>query len=128
MARILVVDDDEAVRAIISTVLRRDGHEVLQAEDGVRGLECARYEALDAVVTDIVMPEQDGVGLIVALRRECPRVPIIAMSGGTERSMPYLQMAQRLGARAVLHKPFRIEELRQALVGIGVEPPPTDRP
>ena len=112
--KILVIDDERSVRRMVAKMLAADGHEVIAAADGVEGLAVFRRERPAVVVTDIIMPNQEGMETIMALRHEDPRVRIIAMSGsGTpDGELNYLRMAKLLGADASLEKPFRAEELR----------------
>ena len=110
--KILVIDDDDMVRRTIKRILRSDGHEVVTAEDGRRGMAKFREERPQIVVTDIIMPEQEGIETIVALRRDDPAVKIIAISGSAcVGELDVLKMAQLLGADAVIEKPFRARDL-----------------
>lgn len=107
MARILVVDDDDEFLAVLGSVLERAGHQVQQASDGQKAIDLYRKHASDIVITDLVMPEKEGIQLIVELRRLNSRVKIIAISGaGKDLQGEYLKMAQLLGAKRVLTKPF----------------------
>src|SRR6185437_4623942 len=115
MAYILVIDDEELVRASLAAVLRRAGHVVTLAEDGEDALGKFRPNRYDLVITDIVMPRMEGIETVRALRRHEPGVRIIAMSGcGGDRGF-YLKAATALGADATLQKPFRASELRQVV-------------
>jgi DNA-binding response OmpR family regulator len=88
------------------------GYAVLQAEDGQVGLEMLEKQGADLVVTDIMMPERDGIETIREVHRACPETRIIAISGGGEsHDLTYLRMAPAFGADAALVKPFRIGEL-----------------
>jgi len=110
--KILVIDDDDAIRRMIGKILRSDGHEVLAAEDGRRGMSLFRKERPQIVVTDIIMPEQEGFETIMAMRRDNPGVKIIAISGGASvGDLDVLKMAQLLGADEVIGKPFRADDL-----------------
>ena len=114
---ILVVDDHSIMRDVICEILEDAGHNVRFAADGreaLRKLSCAHF---DLVVTDIVMPEMDGIELIGELRRRYPETRIIAMSGGGERfpTKDGLTIARRLGAGASLNKPFVAEQLIEAV-------------
>lgn len=111
MARILVIDDDDDLRGMIVTALRVAGHLVAQASSGREGTRLFHSEPTDLVITDIVMPGQDGIETLMALRREYESLSIIAMSGLSRDSPLYLQIAARLGARRTLAKPFSLEEL-----------------
>ena len=98
MPRLLLIDDDDLVRAVLATALTRAGHAVVQAGDGRQGVRLFAAEPADLVITDLVMPDREGLEVITELRRGWPEVPIIAMSGGLPRSDFYLDMAGRLGA------------------------------
>jgi len=112
MARVLLVDDDEMVRYALAKALRRAGHEVREAASGAGVLEQLRSDAIDILVTDLVMPDEEGIGLIRELRAAGEGLPIIAISGGGRVSgEQYLRMASRLGASATLSKPFDHREL-----------------
>ena len=103
-ARILVADDEAAVRGFLREALEEAGYGVVEAANGKQALDEARAGRFDLVVTDLVMPKQEGIETIRALRKEMPAVGIIAITGKFEG--PYLQMVQLLGADAVLTKPI----------------------
>jgi DNA-binding NtrC family response regulator len=110
VARVLVLDDEDEVRSVLMRALQRAGHEVLEAEDGREGLGLARTHAIDLVVTDLVMPEVDGLEFIRELARLRPGIPVIAISGGgvwDARSL--LEVAGALGALRTLSKPFELD-------------------
>jgi CheY-like chemotaxis protein len=111
MASVLLIDDDDLVRGMLTTALTNAGHKVTAASDGQEGLAFVRSASFDIVVTDLVMPVQEGVETIMTLRRERPRLPIIAISGGVSRSKLYLDIAGKIGARRILPKPFTPKEL-----------------
>ena len=119
--RALVIDDDELARGTLSTMLEAAGFEVLQAEDGKRGLDIFRASAPGLVVTDILMPNKEGIETILELRRLDREVKIIAVSGGGRvGANQFLEVAQKLGADEVLSKPFsraRLADLARKLVG-----------
>jgi DNA-binding response OmpR family regulator len=127
MARILLIDDDESLRKVVAKSLGYAGHDVIQASDGKQGVELFRATPVDLVITDLVMPVQEGVETIVRLRQENPKMPIIAISGGLTNSKLYLTMAEKIGARRVLGKPFTPPELLQAVTEVlaGEKPPTT---
>ena len=108
-ARILVADDEAGVRSFLRTALEQGGYEVIEAEDGKQALRQARAGGVDLVITDLVMPEQEGIETIQALRKEMPGIGIIAISGKSEGQ--YLKMAAILGADATLAKPVGAELL-----------------
>ena len=106
MATILLIDDDDMLRAALIQSLVHAGHKVIEASDGLQGCELARSLSVDLVITDLVMPVQEGVETIMTLQRERPRLPIIAMSGGVTHSKLYLEIAGKIGAKRMLPKPF----------------------
>jgi DNA-binding response OmpR family regulator len=114
--KILVIDDEDCTRCLVESALQFDGHQVLMAANGVSGMRLIREEQPDIVITDILMPDQDGLGIIRSLRREFPKIKIIAISGGgTVGSLDLLVAAGRLGADATLAKPFAPEELFESV-------------
>jgi DNA-binding response OmpR family regulator len=116
VATVLIIDDDRLLRRVMTRVIRNMGHDVLQAEDGERGLSLFRAHRPELVITDIVMPRQEGFQTIRELRREFPDVKIIATSGGgRERTPTFLIDAGRVGADMTLSKPFRPVELISAV-------------
>lgn len=115
MAHILLIDDDELLRGVLAKALEHHGHSVTQAGDGRLGVELARATKFDVVITDLVMPVQEGVETILMLRREHARLPIIAISGGVSNSGLYLDIAARIGAQKVLAKPFMPQDLVRAI-------------
>ena len=113
MARILVIDDDPAICRLVARTLAGSGYEVIEAHDGEEGLNLFRAKPPDLVVTDILMPKQEGIMTIMKMRGEAPSIAIIAMSGSGQRmGMNYLDYAGKLGADAMLPKPFRPAELK----------------
>jgi two-component system, chemotaxis family, chemotaxis protein CheY len=114
MAVILVIDDEAAMRRLIGRVLKRLGHLVQEAADGREGLELFRRQRPALVISDIVMPDGEGIETIRQIRRESPETPILAISGSANQSL-YLRAATGLGASASLQKPFAPEELAAAV-------------
>ncbi|HEY2083719.1 MAG TPA: response regulator [Verrucomicrobiae bacterium] len=115
MAKILIIEDDAEVRAAIQHCLTRAGHTVSPAADGKEGMSTLRGSAMDLVVTDLFMPEQDGLETIAALRKQHPKLPVIAISGGNLVSDAMLSVARELGAQEVLQKPFGTDGLLAAV-------------
>ena len=114
--RALVIDDDELVRATVTSMLEAAGYEVLQAEDGQQGLKLFHKHPVDLVITDILMPFKEGIETILELRQRNQEVRIIAMTGGGSiGAMPILDAARRLGANAVLSKPFTKADLLETI-------------
>jgi DNA-binding response OmpR family regulator len=110
MARILIIDDEPPIRTLLRLALESVGHEVLEAQDGRIGLTLYRQNPTDLVITDILLPELNGLDVILDLVHEFLDVKVIAMSGCTEQGQ-YLNTAKLLGARQTLQKPFTIEKL-----------------
>lgn len=116
MADILVIDDDDIFRDVLVSALTQGGHDVRWAENGVEGLRAFRERPAKLVITDIVMPEKEGLDTIMDLRREFSGLRIIAMSGGLAHDPRlYLRMAEKFGANAVLAKPFALADLLQTV-------------
>lgn len=112
MSAILLVDDDPSVRQVVSEMLRQAGHDVTPAENGRVALAQLRERTFDLVITDLIMPEQEGIETIAEIRRHEPNMRIIAMSGGGRLGPgDYLETARYLGADATLAKPFGRQEL-----------------
>lgn len=119
MANIIVIDDESAIRTLVARILERAGHEVRTASNGVEGVAFHRAAAADVVVTDLFMPEQDGIETIQQIREFGPDTPILAMSGGGSRGhTDALDDAELFGADAVLMKPFTPDELQEAVRGL----------
>jgi CheY-like chemotaxis protein len=109
---ILVVDDDELMRSALHTTLSDAGYAVVGAADGRAAIKAFDHAAFDLVVTDLIMPETDGLELIAFLKKRHPSIPVIAISGGGLMRADYnLKFARALGAKAILLKPFPNEQL-----------------
>ena len=116
MARILIIEDDAQVRVILRKILERAGYEVEPAPDGKAGIESYRERRADLVITDIIMPEKEGLETIMELRLEFPDVKIVAMSGGGAIGPEYyLKTAKALGALRTLRKPIERDDLLKAV-------------
>lgn len=112
MKRILVVDDEEQVRTMLTQMLELEGYQVCTAENGEQGLEMVGQHAFDLVITDMIMPVKDGLKFIMELMRDYPDLKIMAISGGGAiKAERYLTMAGYLGNIATLEKPFKREAL-----------------
>ena len=114
MATILVIDDQEPIRVLLRAALEGDGHEVLEASNGLLGLERSRERAADLVILDLLMPEMNGLELLAELNRSVPHVKVIAMSGGL-KGEGGLQAAKRLGAHQTFQKPFELRAVLEAV-------------
>ena len=117
MSKILIVDDDELFRAMLIEMVQREGHQVSAAVNGNAALTAIEQSRPDLIITDILMPEKDGIELIMELARCESRIPIIAVSGGRRSiSLEFnLESAKLMGVRATLPKPFSREQLRSAI-------------
>ena len=114
MACILVVDDEEVVRVTLRQMLEKAGHQVFEAENGVEALRVFEKREADLVITDIIMPEKEGIETIMELRQRKPDLKIIAMSGGGRTgNREYLHLAKSFGADNVLPKPFKMGEVQE---------------
>jgi DNA-binding response OmpR family regulator len=116
MAKILVIDDDEIMNGMTVQLLSEAGYEAEGAEDGNSGLKILESKSFDLIVTDIVMPEKEGVETIIAIRDKNKSIPIIAISGGGRIDpQDYLRMAQHFGADYTFQKPFEKEPFLAAV-------------
>ncbi|MFP7754582.1 response regulator [Thermodesulfobacteriota bacterium B35] len=112
MKRILVVDDEEQIRSMLTQMLEHEGYEVHAAENGEEGMTLIGRYAFDLVITDMIMPVKDGLKFIMELVREYPDLKIMAISGGGAiKAERYLTMASYLGDIATLEKPFKRDVL-----------------
>ena len=118
--KVLVIDDEAAMRALFSAVLREAGHDVYEAADGRAGLALYHQHRPELVITDIIMPNQEGIETIRLLHGENPAVKIIAVSGGGRiGDLDFLRIAKEFGAVATLAKPFRKQEFLALLRELG---------
>jgi len=112
---VLVIDDDAELRAMLEETLTLANYQVVLASDGKKGMEKLRATPSDLVITDIFMPNEEGLETITKLRKEYPTVAIIAISGSSALARPMLTVALRLGADEVLAKPFLASELLESV-------------
>ena len=114
--RILIIDDDERIRKLFRKILEAESYEVIEASDGNKGIKLYRKDPTDLVITDIIMPEKEGIETIIELKKDFPDVKIIAVSGGgLVEANSYLEMAKKMGATEVLTKPIKNEELLEII-------------
>lgn len=116
MAKVLLVDDDELVVYALSRYLSKMGHEVIALGNGAKVMDAIVSDGPDVIVTDIIMPDVEGMEVIFKVRTAYPKMPIIAMSGGSRLvDVSHLQTAKGLGADAILQKPFDESELNRLI-------------
>ena len=115
-SRILLVDDDHLFAEVIQNALTLFGYAVVRASDGKEALKLYEPQTFHLVITDLIMPDMEGVELIMKLQQRDPSVRVIAMSGGGRNNPEaYLAVAERIGAVKTLAKPFPLETLRVAV-------------
>lgn len=123
MPQILLIDDDDLFRSMLRATLEQLGHSVTEAEDGNKGVMRYAQSPFDLVITDLIMPEKEGVETIMELKKKWPGVKIIAMSGGGRAAAEgYLAIAKKLGAIAALEKPFSTDKLTSAITSLLSDP------
>ncbi|MCP4349646.1 MAG: response regulator [Desulfobacterales bacterium] len=115
MKHILIIEDDEQVRAFLGEMLRREGYEVAEASDGKAGMKAFIENPAQLVITDIFMPEKEGLEVIRELKRDFPETNIIAISGGGFQPETYLYAACKLGANRTFLKPVERKKLVEAV-------------
>ncbi len=121
--RVLLIDDDDLFREVTRLMLESGGHEVVEARDGSDGMALFQQQPFEAVVTDLIMPQDEGIVTIRNIRALNKKVRIVAMSGSARMpGVDFLKMAARLGATHALAKPFEKEELLACIEG----PEPAD--
>jgi CheY-like chemotaxis protein len=116
MATILVIDDDTTARTVIVEMLTENGHQTVEARDGDEGLELFNEGKFDIVITDLIMPNVEGIETIIKLKKRHPAVNIIAVSGGGRISaVDHLSLAEKFDVNKTLTKPFRKDDLLKAV-------------
>lgn len=129
MSRILIIDDDPHVRDLLVRVLEHEGYEVSLAANGLEGLDAARSVRPDLVITDIFMPEKEGLTTIMDLKRIRPSMGVIAISGGGHFARgDYLDVAIDMGASAGLPKPLDLDRLRATVARLLESGPAPEEP
>ncbi|MCD4664648.1 MAG: response regulator [Bacteroidales bacterium] len=112
MAHILVVDDDIDIRLMLKKMLERENHNVSLAENGIAAIKLIEEKQPDILITDLIMPEKEGIEIILEVRKKYPHIKVIAISGGGRLGPSgYLRLAKGVGARHTLTKPFTHDEL-----------------
>jgi CheY-like chemotaxis protein len=116
VARLLIIDDEKLARLTLRKILENAGHEVIEATNGTEGISMYRANPCDLVITDIIMPDKEGIETILELKHDYADLRIIAISGGGRtRNLDFLKLAKEHGANKVLAKPFSRDELMNAV-------------
>lgn len=117
MKKILIVDDEASVREMIEEMLIRENYELISVENGVQATQELSKSAIDIVITDIVMDKENGIDLIMDMKKKYAEIPVVAISGGggIEGRFNYLEIAKLVGADRILKKPFTADVLRKTL-------------
>ncbi len=115
MAKVLVVDDDQAILDIVELWLESEGHSVSQALDGDLALDRLKAEDFDVLITDLIMPKTESIQLIMNIRKTHKKMGILAISGGGKKGANYLGAAEKLGADAILAKPLEQSQIVSAV-------------
>ena len=116
MAHILVMDDETSVQSLFGQFLEGAGHSVALASNGREGLQLMKQQKPDLIITDIMMPEMDGLELLMNIRKQHLGIPVIAISGGMKtQPANFLPQAKKFGAHRVFIKPVKLSDLRDAV-------------
>lgn len=115
MALILVMDDDDIFRSLVRNCLELVDHEVMEAANGLEGLKLCKDHTFDLVISDLIMPDKEGLETITEIKKKYPNTPIIAVSAGIgQDASNYLNIAKKLGAQLTLQKPVETQDLLEA--------------
>ena len=122
MKHVLIADDDDQIRGLLCETFTQAGYDTLSASNGLEVLEMVNELPCDIIIADILMPEKEGIEMIMELRLQWPDIPVIAMSGGGYVDAgKYLGIAERLGVKATFQKPFDRRDLLRAVEEILAE-------
>jgi CheY-like chemotaxis protein len=125
MSKILIIDDDKMVRDTLKIIVEAAGHQTLVANDGKEGLTLHAQGKPDLVITDILMPEKEGIETVTELQRRQPRLPTVAISGGGRTAnMNFLKLAETFGADRTISKPFEPEDIIRIIAELTGSPAP----
>ncbi|MHB8882215.1 MAG: response regulator [Thermodesulfovibrionales bacterium] len=113
MASVLIIDDSMFMRNKLSAVLKTRSYEIVEAEDGIKGLQAARKQHFDVILLDIIMPGTDGLKILRLMKEQLPQTPVIIVTADIQESV--YRQCMELGATAVIHKVPKEEELLQAI-------------
>jgi DNA-binding NtrC family response regulator len=120
--KILLVDDEESIRKMVRAVLGDKLYVFQEADNGLDAQSLLEKDPHDLIISDVIMPDCDGIELVMAIRNKFPGIKVIVMSGGGRvRAGHYLNLAQKLGAARVFEKPFDTDELRNAVAELLAE-------
>jgi DNA-binding NtrC family response regulator len=126
--KILLVDDEEAIRRMVRMILGDDLYVFAEAGNGLEAQAQLEKQPFDLIITDVIMPDCDGIELVMAVRRKLPGIKVIVMSGGGRvRAGHYLDLAGKLGAARVFEKPFDTTALRKTVRELLSEDKPTGK-
>ncbi len=114
---VLIIDDDIAVRKFVTDLLIARGYKVISAVNGIEGLKIIQKEKVDIVVSDLIMPEKEGIETIKEIKSSNPEIKIVAMSGSIYKDT-FLKAAKGIGAHEIVHKPFRNDEIIEAIENV----------
>jgi DNA-binding NtrC family response regulator len=116
MKKILIVDDEQAIRSMLRVILKKEDRQFFEAQNGLKAQKILQEENCDLVLSDVIMPDCDGIELVMAIRHKYPSLPVVIMSGGGRvNAEHYLMLAKKLGALRVFEKPFDSVALRAAV-------------
>ena len=116
MARILIIDDEPQLLDMLGQTFEREGYDIVKASNGKEGIKLYRENPVDLIITDIIMPEKEGIETIFELRKDFPDLKIIAISGGGRiEPEEYLDIAKKIGAQRTFAKPVAREDLLNAV-------------
>ncbi len=119
MALVMIVDDDQQILRLLAEIIEKEGHQIVSAEDGEQAFQQFQKHPIDLVITDLLMPNKEGLELIQELRSIRPELKIIAYSGGGQMKPDnYLDFAKGMGADRVFSKPIPIKELTAAVADL----------
>lgn len=116
MSKILVVDDEAPIRTLLRRKLEQGGHEITEAENGAQAINRLRAGEFDLVLTDILMPERDGLEVLMFMQRERPETPCVVLSSPSNHV--YLESGRLMGAAAILQKPFSLDQVEATVAEV----------